>query len=251
MFRVSFRLALIACSGMALMFAAMSCGGGGGASWFPNCSTNFATPNYTTVVDQSTGLTNKQRWWKAFPIKVWFDLPVTFDNGQTVFSSTDIITTAFNRWPAATSNGVKYTFVANQSEAHVKIFIDILGSEPGTLAVTTATVDQLTREVVAGEILFHAWIGMSEAQFVNGLKATAGHEMGHVLYISGHSNSTGDLMYWSSNSSLDKAISSIDLNTILTAYCGDFQTRGRGLDDGAIGDGPFVIEKTSCPVVVD
>ena len=227
---------------------ALSCGGGGGPSFVvPVCALDFASPNYAAAVDPSTSLTNKLRWWRGFPVKVWLDAPVTFDPTGANILSTDIITTGINRWPAATTNGVRYTFVASESEAHIKIKVDILPGVPTTLADTVATVNQSTGEVVAAVITINTWNGMSLQQFRDGMKATAAHEMGHALYISGHSADVGDLLYWKNNSSLDKAISAPDKNTIETAYCGNFQTRGRGVGDRLDGDGPFVVETTTCP----
>lgn len=250
--RLALKFVLINCFVWALLLGVASCGGGGGTKWSPTCSTSFLIPNYATITDPSPGGTaNKLRWWRGFPIKVWLDLPVTFDPGGANISSDTVITEAINRWVTATSNGVRYTFVGNSSEAHVKIHVDVLASQPGTLGDTISTVNQVTGEVVAADITLFAWQGMSLEQFRDGLKATAAHEMGHALYLRGHSATDTDLMYWSNNSSQDKAISTIDLNTIRTAYCDDYQTRGRAREVGELGEGPFVIEKTSCPVVQD
>ena len=227
---------------------ALSCGGGGGPSFVvPACALDFVSPNYAAAVDPSTGSTNKMRWWRGFPVKVWFDTPLSFNTSQGIVSTTDIITTAINRWPTATTNGVRYVFVSSESEAHIKIRVDFLPNEPLAIGETNATVNVVTGEVVAADILINTWNGMSEAQLLIGMKATAAHEMGHALYLGGHSGTTTDLMYWQNDSSLDKAISAMDMNTIQTAYCGNFQTRGRGVGDGLPGDGPFVIETTICP----
>lgn len=247
--RLALKFVFLNCFIWALLLSVASCGGGGGTAWFPSCSLSFITPNYIAVVDQSTGLMNLPRWWKGFPIKIWFDTPLVFGTSQGNVSTTTVILEGINRWPTATGNGVSYTIVTNESEAHVKIHVDFLGAEPGTLAVTTASTFQISREVIAADILFHTWQGITDAQFLNGLKATAAHEMGHVLFIKGHSNDTADLMYSSNDSRFDKAISGTDVNTIRTVYCDDYQTRGRSREVGSPDKGPLVLEKTECPVV--
>jgi hypothetical protein len=66
------------------------------------------------------------------------------------------------------------------------------------------------------------------------------------MYIGGHSNATGDLMYSKNNSRNDKAIASRDLNTLITAYCGDFGNRSRGIEDDVVTGGEYVDEKIVC-----
>ena len=248
--RLGLKFVLLNCFVWALLLSVASCGGAGGTKWFPSCSLRFLTPNYTSVVDQSTGVTNKVRWWTGFPLKVWINpnTAVTFDPGGLNILSTDMILAAIARWPVATNNGVKFTIVSDQSDADIEITMQ---QRTTPLGETIATVNQATREVVAAEIIISWWSSMTLQEFRDGMKATAAHEMGHALYISGHSNTSTDLLYFQNPSALDKAISGIDMNTIRTVYCDDYQTRGRTRDTGLTADGPFVIEKTECPAVLN
>ena len=227
---------------------ATSCGGGGPSFVIPVCALTFVTPNYAAVVDPAPGGSlNKLRWWRGFPVKVWIDpgTAVVFNPGNIL--STDMILAGINRWPVATSNGVRITIVASRSDADIEITMLQVAPPPSFLGDTVSTVNVSTREVVRAVITIAWWNTMTVQEFRDGMKATAAHEMGHALYIGGHSADVGDLLYWQNNSSLDKAISGMDMNTIQTAYCGNFQTRGRGVGDGLPGEGPFVVEKTVCP----
>ncbi|MCH8978564.1 MAG: hypothetical protein IH945_04890 [Armatimonadetes bacterium] len=226
------------------VLTALSCGGGGQPSAYPSCGLGFASPNYAAAVDPSTNLTNRLRWWSGFPVKVWIDpnSAVLFPLGGANILSTDMILAGIDRWLPATSNGVRITIVASKSDADIEIKMVKKLIPRFTLGVTTAQVFSTSREVVSAQISISWWDGMTLQQVRDGMKATAAHEMGHALYINGHSTDAADLMYYQNNSFFDKVISAADQNTIQTAYCGSFQTRGRG-----VGDGPIVIERTVCP----
>ena len=227
------------------VLTALSCGGGGAPSFVgPVCSPTFVSPNYAEEVDPDTGDQNSLWWWRGFPVKVWID-PATahvFDpTGENVFS-TDTIMTGINRWPAATSNGVRITIVASQSDADIQITMKEISGASIILGATAVTFLQATFEIVAAEISISWWPGMTVEQFRDGMVATVAHEMGHALYLGGHSLTNTDLMFKSNDSSFDKAISIPDENTIQTTYCGNFQTRGRGF-----GEGPLVTVTIECP----
>jgi len=159
-------------------------------------------PNYVASVDLLR--------WSLFPLRVFFvrDAEYTLEKQQ-------LATAGFNRWVAATDNGADYTVVTSASQANVTVrFYDFVGGDNGTLGTTNVTFTPSDNVIRSAELR----LGITGTDSTD--IATAAHEYGHTLGISGHSPNRRDLMHEFGNAS--GQITQSDLNTILTAYCGQF-----------------------------
>jgi hypothetical protein len=214
-----------AASAIAAGIFAASCGGVSVPTFGTTCGLDFKSPNYAADTDQSTGKANTLRWWDEFPVSVWFGSSATYDPSGANINSTDVITAGIVRWVTATGGRLQLSEASSEDSADITIDVVILSSKPSTLATTIATVVTSTGRVTKGRITLYVWNGMSQQEFAEGFKATAGHEMGHALYLGGHSNQSADLMYFSKPSNVDKNVSTRDFNTLETAYCGLYITR--------------------------
>ncbi len=207
-------------TGVLALLSLTSCGGsGGGGGAVRSCGTDVYIPNYALDQD-ADGSDNLLTFWEKVPLKVYFEGDVTIRGGSGI----DVAWAAFERWNTISGQTlVSRTTVL--SEADVIVRFRTVPATTTVLGVTTKRIVVSTRETVSAEIQLNVWTTMTNDQFFQGFAATSAHEMGHVLYLSGHSESNVDLMFPFGSSSADKDISTADYNTLLTAYCGVFDTR--------------------------
>lgn len=231
---------------------ATSSGGGSGGGGRPTCSVNYATPNYVTEADPSTGAANRLLYWGSFPLRVAFRNDKFYPDGSGGTVSTALLAyEAFERWQSASGGNAAINRVSSTGEAEVAVRFTDLPGRPGpgsTLATTSISFVPSTGRIVSATIEIGTWPGMNVAELFLGLKATAAHEFGHALFLNGHSTNSADLMFPSIDAERDKAISTRDINSLFTSYCGTFgrapQQRGREVE------GPIKTIKIDCSLTL-
>ncbi|MCG9894086.1 MAG: hypothetical protein MH204_01250 [Fimbriimonadaceae bacterium] len=214
--------------------ALIACGGGAGGGAGRACGNDFLTPNYLSENDPADGDPNRVLFWPGFPIRYVIQNAPEWNFGSGTVFGTSLTTASMNRWQTATDGGVDWQAVASESQAELVVRFNQVASEPGaggTLGSTTLSFFVDTGEIVSASVTINHWPGMTEAQVRDGLMSTISHELGHALFISGHSTDEADLMYWRAPTDRDKAITTRDNNSIRSAYCNDFRNRGRSLPD--------------------
>lgn len=226
------------------------CGGGGNSQSGGGslaCGPNFATPNYVQVTDPGTQRQNTLRYWPSFPVRVYIENEETYDDDGTTVSTSDLTRIAMSRWVAAADNAPVFLETDNPSEAKIKIAFAQTTSAPGsggTLGRTVVSFFPSNNQLVSAEITINLWPNMTRAQFVQGLRQTIAHEFGHALYLQGHSDVAADTMYYQTDPSKDGPLTTRDINSFHTAYCGNF---GNNLTSRSLPGEQPVTEVVDCP----
>jgi hypothetical protein len=232
----------------------VGCGGAGGGTSSSSsgggrtCGPNYLTPNYVLDNDPNNGQLNRLLFWERFPLRVAFRNDKTYPDGSGGMISVALLAEeAFGRWQTASSGGVQISRVGSTSEAEVSVTFSTLPSRPGaggTLGTTSLSFIESSGRIVSASIEIATWPGMTVAELFLGLKATAAHEFGHALFLLGHSENAGDLMFPSVNLERDKMISTQDINSLFTSYCGSF---GRSpVDRSRKPEGPIKTITIAC-----
>jgi predicted Zn-dependent protease len=203
----------MACLALVLTLAGCSGGsssGGGATTGNPALAYGFNvfTPNYVADLEHVL-------WWRSFPLTIAFTNDITY-NGQSAQAH---FKSGFDAWMSATGGAVATTWVTDPSKAQITVrFAKITAPQQGEeLGVTVANYYQSSLEMVSAEVTINLWDGMTPQQFANDV-ATATHEMGHALGISGHSTVKADLMYPSFNLNESIALTARDVNTLKSLY---------------------------------
>ena len=232
--------------GVTLIAASLTlngCGGGGsgpGISPTPtptgsngSCSRTY-TPNYRTdpLMDRNNPLLH----WAAFPLRVYFKTDGAYSTARQALA-----VRGFNHWVKSTgSDGATYQVVNSASKANVVVdFYLFTGGAGDRLGYTEFDYDAATNIITTVKRPVQIHIGISGDN--NNDLITASHEFGHALGINGHSANPSDLMYFEGNEQAGGGISTRDLNTILTAYCGDFNKNSNARIAPQTGDIKSVI----------
>lgn len=239
-------IALVGCGGTGAGTSSGGSGGGGGGR--PTCGVNYATPNYVLDNDPGSGRQNRLLYWERFPLRVAFRNDKFYPDGSGGSISVALLAEeAFGRWQTASSGGVQISRVGSTSEAEVSVTFSTLPSRPGpggTLATTSLSYVESSGRIVSASIDIATWPGMTVAELFLGLKATSAHEFGHALFLLGHSENSGDLMFPSIDQERDKAISQQDINTLFTSYCGAFNRSP--MERSREAEGPIKTIKINC-----
>lgn len=172
------------------------------------CTAQTYQPNFVANADSEFKLLR----WPAFPLRVFF-----LNEAQNTTARRALATQGFDKWVAATNNGATYRVVTQQSQANVTVqFYDYKGGAGDVLGST-----QLSAYDGSDTISFAAiTIGITGDNRNDGITAT--HEFGHALGLKGHSLDADDLMSREGNDTRSGRLTPADVNTLLTAYCGDF-----------------------------
>lgn len=207
----------------------LGCGGAGTTIISQQCGPTYATPNYAQANDPGSGDANLLLRWSGYPLRYYIANSEQRTFGSSTTSTTEKFQEALNKWSQSVTPGaVTFTEIADQGSSDIELMITTIAAHPGqggTLGRTVVTYYQSTGEIIKAEIEVNVWPGMTQAQWEEGLRHTMSHEIGHGLFLSGHSDDNSDLMYYQGSSSTDKPLTTKDVNTFLTAYCGDFGTR--------------------------
>ena len=203
------------CAPLALI-AATGCGGG--STNLPpvatptalplSCSAYTYLPNY--VGNSSAPL--RLLHWRTFPLRVYF-----VPDAENSTERRALATQGFNQWVEATNNGATYRVVSNSREADITVQFYTYGGNAGEVLGNTGY------DFVEGtDILAAAQIRLGITGNYRNDGITATHEFGHALGIAGHSVTRADLMFSEGNERGCGCLTPADVNTLLTAYCGDF-----------------------------
>lgn len=215
---------------LSLSFGLSGCGGGGGGpsvaptptptprqiSTNNQCSNGTYAPNYRN--DPKMDADNPLVHWSGFPVRVYFKT-----DGAYTAARQSLAVQGFNRWVTATgSNGVTYQVVNSADKANVVAdFYIFTGGAGDRLGYTTYDYDTSTNIILStSNKPTQIHVGITGSDYNDLL--TAAHEFGHALGINGHSADKLDLMFFEGNDQYGGAITTRDLNTMLRAYCGDF-----------------------------
>ena len=200
----------LAAAALVLAAAALwGCGGGGDTT--PSridCSSTEFVPNYVSDLDHLYA-------WSSFPITVAF---VADSNLTSTRRATAIA--GFNEWVSASGSIFHYNVINDVSSADLTVRFD------------PTTPDSVTQMTTSGATLIHAdmALGLQDPentaiqQPLADLQCSAAHEFGHTLGIGGHSQDPGDLMYFAHIIGQPCPLTTRDLNTAKSAYCGLFPT---------------------------
>lgn len=214
----------VACAATGVL---LGCGGGGSSSSNPlTCGPTYLTPNYVTAVDPGDNTPNEVLTWSQFPLRLFIKNTVT--HPSTVATTDEHAIEAASRWTNASNGQANFVRVTQQSQAQVTFEVATLPSpvgSGGTLGFTEVTYFQSNRQIVSARIVVNVWNGMTSDQFDKGLKNTITHEFGHALFMQGHSDADADVMYFQGELDVDSALTTRDVNSFLTAYCGNFRSR--------------------------
>lgn len=208
---------------------ALGCGGGGatttGGGGLPLCGSTFSTPNYASAIDPGTGNDNLLLRWETFPVPVQVKNAVNFTVGGTTTSTNTIVDDSLTAWENAIVSGLRFTGSGTTPTSGITIEWNKIGGPPGggdTLGVTLITYSPSTGIIKMAEVTMNYWDGMTVAEVRGGLTHTLTHELGHATFISGHSPTSTDVMYYAASTTETKTITTRDANTLDTAYCGSF-----------------------------
>lgn len=206
-----------------------ACGGSGGTGSnggsTGTCGPDFALPNYARANDPVDDDPNLLLYWDAFPVSVWIDNEIVRSFGGTDYSTTDHVWEALSRWADASGDDAEFVAATSRAAADIIVSFEEIGSRPGaggTLGMTTTTYYIPEGIIDNARIRLNVWPNMTQAEFTQGLVNTTTHEFGHALFLSGHSDSADDVMYFQGRTTVDMPLSLRDTNTFITAYCGDF-----------------------------
>ncbi len=129
------------------------------------------------------------RHWPQFPVRVYLPPPRP---GQA--KEVQTVLTGFDEWVTASHGFVRYVRVSDKTQAEITVEF-VPGRFLASGAKSAGTVGETTVFSSAG-VLKKASVRLAEgAAAPEDLQATAAHEFGHALGISGHSDDPDDLMY--------------------------------------------------------
>lgn len=238
----------LALATLALMV--VGCGGGGSGTnttGSGTCGPDFLTPNYIQAVDPGSNQPNRARFWTSFPLNVRFTNDETFDDNGTSVSAADQSRIAMARWESAADGANLFEETTSSSNAKITVTFNQIANAPGsggTLGSTVVSFFPSNNQLIDAEITINIWPNMTRAQFIDGLRKTIAHEFGHALYLQGHSDESEDVMYYQTNPSIDFPLTTRDINTFKTAYCGEFT---QNLTTRALPNETPVRETITCP----
>ncbi len=232
-----------------LLLALPGCGSQGiGTQALPLCGLDYSTPNYAAESDRN-GSPNLLLRWAGFPVRVHFAETVTYTQNGAFIVSDEQVREGFRRWEGASGGGVTWSETGSIGDADIIVRTIQLARQPApneALGTTTVQYFSSNRQIIEAEIRLYTWPGMTVTQFRDGLLSTATHEVGHALYLLGHSPNSSDLMYAVGSVNADKGVSQRDANTLRTSYCGSYFNSRTPMQAPLMGEAP--VQKTiSCP----
>lgn len=155
-------------------------------------------------------------WWDHFPLKVYFQsAPVV--QGEDLNT---IVMAGFNHWSSVSGHALA-TQVMSAAEADVTVSYDTSGTSYWLGRARIGFMPS-TMQVLSGSIEIRLDPGISRAAVVDGIRATAQHEFGHVIFLNGHSSNEFDSMYPYGSPTEYRGLSERDANSLKTVYCGGF-----------------------------
>lgn len=241
---------------MTTLLAAVSPGGGTpipddpGTS-APGCPLDSYSPNY--LAESSA---TRVHYWPQFALRY----TILNDWSVSGESMADLARQGVSDWVGQTGGAVTLSEVALEASPDVQIeFVDTIVGYPTALGLTEYNVIRATsagardRAIsrdpgdnsylpVRVQILRDAAFLARQPDFV---RQTTFHEIGHVLFMGGHSLAAADAMF----ASLDPRIpvpnvTARDLNSLYAAYCGVFRWAGRAPKSMGLRPGEVIERRT-------
>lgn len=173
------------------------------------CSLATYVPNFSGEIDPATGQPNRLLHWSALPAHVYF-VPDQYLTPQLKAQAV----AGFNWWGQALGKAAVYQEVSTSSAANIIVKFETRG-ETNYGALTEYHFDA-NHQLLDATMTFN----MTYLANVRQIAPVAAHEFGHALGIAGHSNDHGDVMSSSSDVYQMTGLSTRDVNTLKTAYCG-------------------------------
>jgi predicted Zn-dependent protease len=219
------------CGGLGLADLGGGIGGGGiGAG----CTAQTYTPNYVHVLSR-----DELMHWRRFPVRVFFEV----DQHWTIQRQQNAIA-GFNRWleGAVLTDGqpaVEYQIVDSRAQAQVTVRFVPQAQLGGNTVGTTNVTYRSDYSLIRADIRLST-TGISGGPYsASAQRSTAAHEFGHALGIMGHSPFQTDVMYFASSR---EQVTANDVNTLFTAYCGQFlRSRAQTVADDDVPAGTVSI----------
>ncbi len=173
------------------------------------CRNTSYQPNFANGTDPISGLPNRLYHWAHFPVTVYIT-PSSLVSQQRI----NQVLNGMNWWVTATGSMVTYQVVNSAAQANIVLQFQNAGYTSYG-AITSYSVNgngEMQRAVTT--------FNMTYLNQVLDISPVAAHEFGHALGIAGHSDNTADVMYPGASTYMLTSLSSRDVNTLLTAYCG-------------------------------
>lgn len=178
------------------------------------CTTSTYAPNFATDIDPVSGRANQLYHWTRFPTRVYF---AGNDLGTSTLQTQAV--NGFNWWTQSTNQMVSVQVVTDPSQADVTVqFKDMGATNYG------AITDYHTNNGVLHDATIT--FNMTYLSSISDITPVAAHEFGHALGIAGHSGGPNDVMSFNSSVYARTALTTRDVNTLRTSYCG-VQLTGR------------------------
>lgn len=193
-------------------------GGNTGSTDSPiRCQPTSYQPNYCRETDPSNNTANVMHWWQTYPLQIYFSASPTLHSTNI----NSLVLKAFNYW----SNSVGFEVAVETKDlnkAHVVVDYPTSATMPGGTWIGRATWSYLpfNMQVIFGNVYLRLWDNMTAAEVADGLRQTAQHEFGHILFMGGHSPVAADSMYPWGITDQYKSLTLRDENSYKTSYCG-------------------------------
>ncbi len=173
------------------------------------CTTTTYAPNYATEIDPATGKLNQLYHWNQLPVGVYF-----VPNSYLTPTMKQQTLNGFNWWGQAISSTMLFQEVTSPSDAGVSV--NYVASGATGFGATTQYQFDSNHVLIAATITFN----MTYLATISDITSVAAHEFGHSLGIGGHSNNLNDIMCSSAVVYYLTELTTRDVNTLITAYCG-------------------------------
>jgi len=159
------------------------------------------------IGDYTNELEQKTKWY-FMPIKVYIQ-PSTYK--QTSLK-------AFHEWQYKSNGKIKFTYVATEKDAQIKMyFVDKISNPVSHNNLGVTYLKYIGNMNTSANIEILQRTDSNQMRSTKQVYPVVLHEIGHALGISGHSKSNNDIMYENDYTN-DTHLSNRDINTLKAIY---------------------------------